>query len=356
MALWVLTLREPQRGASDGLPQPVVRPHAWRDFGRELMAILPPLTVINTARIPGALTINLVALAIIAAVAGGLAWLTENWAQWAAYGLGVYAVFSWVQSLRQRDPPTYRLIWGSPMVILMVVAFGSISFVTYAGSFWGVPYVLRTFYPDPTVPALYIEGLRAAEEVATILGWSAAISAAVGVITGGILSDWWRRHDPRGRLFVNMIAALAPAPIIFVMFTTDNLATFYWLNPFAHIFSSLWVGAAVATLQDVVLPRMRRRRVRPISSARRWWACSRPLLCGKIADIAGGNLQIGVFALYIVPPFTVVALWIAGGGSPSSRRPKSTGHAQPVSRSSYAVRRRRRRRDGAPLFPLGSVR
>src|SRR3954471_17300534 len=32
LALWVLTLREPQRGASDGLPQPIVRPNAWRDF------------------------------------------------------------------------------------------------------------------------------------------------------------------------------------------------------------------------------------------------------------------------------------------------------------------------------------
>src|SRR5205085_4567454 len=45
LALWVLTLREPQRGASDGLPQPVVRPNAWADFGRELTAILPPFTL-----------------------------------------------------------------------------------------------------------------------------------------------------------------------------------------------------------------------------------------------------------------------------------------------------------------------
>src|SRR3712207_1330390 len=50
LALWVLTLREPQRGASDGLPQPIVRPNAWRDFGQELLAILPPLTLINVAR------------------------------------------------------------------------------------------------------------------------------------------------------------------------------------------------------------------------------------------------------------------------------------------------------------------
>jgi MFS family permease len=52
LALWVLTLREPQRGASDGLPQPIVRPNAWREFGRELIAILPPFTLFNVARIP----------------------------------------------------------------------------------------------------------------------------------------------------------------------------------------------------------------------------------------------------------------------------------------------------------------
>ena len=312
LALWVVTLREPQRGASDGLPQPVVRPNAWRDFGRELMAILPPLTLINVSRIPGALAVNLVGLGLIAAAAGALAWLTGNWAQWAAYGLGVYAVFSWVQSLKQRDPPTHRLIWGEPLVITMAVAFGSISFVTYASAFWGPPYVLRTFYPDPTGPALYIEGLRAAEEVATILGWSAAVSAAAGVISGGVIADWWRRHDPRGRLFVNMIAAVVPAPIVFLMFTTESLATFYWLNPLAHLFSSMWVGAAVATLQDVVLPRMRATAgATYILGTTMVGLALGPYYAGKVADLAG-SLRIGVFALFVVPPLTVIALWIAG--------------------------------------------
>ena len=313
IALWVLTLREPQRGASDGLPQPVVRPNAWRDFGRELMAILPPLTLINVSRIPGALGVNLIVLGVVTAAAAGLIWLTGDAPQWAAYGLGVYAVFSWVQSLKPRDPPTYRLIWGTPLVILMAIAFGSISFVTYATAFWGVPYAQHTFYPDPAAPALYIEGLRGVEEVGAILGWSAAVSAAVGVISGGVLSDWWRRHDPRGRLFVNMIAALAPIPIVYVMFTTESLATFYWLNPFAHVFSAMWVGAAVATLQDVVLPRMRATAgATYILGTTMVGLALGPYFAGKMSDLAGGDLRTGIFSLFIVPPFTVAALWIAG--------------------------------------------
>ena len=311
IALWVMTLREPPRGASDGLNQPVVRPNAWRDFGRELVAILPPLTLVNVSRIPGALPTNLSALALVVLVGTALAWLTGNWAQWAAYGLGVYAVFSWVQSLKQRDPPTYRLLWGTPLVITMAIAFGSISFVTYAVAFWGPPYVLRTFYPDPTGPAMFIEGMRATEELAMILGWSAAVSAAVGVILGGVISDWWRRHDARGRLFVNMIAAVVPAPIVFVMFTTDSLELFYWLNPLAHVFSAMWVGAAVATLQDVVLPRMRATAgATYILGTTMVGLALGPYFAGKMADTFE-SLRMGVFSLFVVPPLTVAALWIA---------------------------------------------
>jgi MFS family permease len=312
LALWLLTLREPPRGGLDGIPQPAARPGAWRDFGRELMAILPPLTVINSARMPGALVPNLQALLVIALAAWGLDWLTGTRAQWVAYGIGAYAVFSWVQSLKRRDPPTHRLIWGTPMVILMAVAFGSISFVSYAVSFWGPPYVLRTFYPDPTGAAIYMTGLSAPEEVATILGWSAAVSAAIGVIAGGVLSDWWRRHDPRGRLFVNMIAAVAPIPIVYVMFTAESLATFYWLNPGAHFFGALWVGAAVATLQDVVLPRMRATAgATYILGTTMVGLALGPYFAGKMADIFQ-SLRIGVFSLYVMPIFTVIALWIVG--------------------------------------------
>ena len=312
LALWVLSLREPQRGASDGLPQPIVRPNAWRDFGRELAAILPPLTLFSVARIPGALRLNLFVLALVVAISLLLMWLTGDVPQWAAYGLGTYAVFSWVQSLKHRDQPTWRLIWGTPTTLMLVIAFGSISFVTYAVSFWGPPYVLRTFYPDPTGPANYIGGMSAAEEVATILGWSAALSAAIGVILGGVVSDLWRRRDPRGRLFVNMLSILLAAPFVFFLFTTGSLRAFYWIFPIAHLFSAAWVGAAVATLQDLVLPRMRATAgATYILGTTMVGLALGPYFAGKVADVAQ-NLSAGIFALYIVVPFTLLALWLAG--------------------------------------------
>jgi MFS family permease len=312
LALWVLSLREPQRGASDGLPQPVVRPNAWREFGRELAAILPPLTLLTAARLPGELGRNLIALAIVAAAAAGLMWLTGDVPQWAAYGLGIYAVFSWIQSLKHRDPPTYRLIWGTPMVVVMAIAFGSISFVTYATSFWLPYYVEQTFYPDPLAPSIYLRGMTAKAEIGAILGWGAAFSAAVGVILGGYLSDLWRERDPRGRLFVNMISALVPIPLVWFLLNTDSLGAFYLINPIAHMFASAWVGAAVATLQDMVLPRMRGTAgATYILGTTMVGLALGPYYAGKVSVLAG-DLATGIFALYVVPPFTVLALWLAG--------------------------------------------
>jgi MFS family permease len=310
LALWVLTLKEPQRGASDGLPQPIVRPNAWRDFGRELIAILPPLTLFNVARIPGALVPNLLFLAAVAAATAGLVYVTGDLPQWSAYALGVYAVFSWVQSLKQRDPATYRLIWGTPITLILAAAFGSISFVTYAVSFWGPPYVLRTFYVDPTGPASFVSGMTAPEEVAFIMGWGAAISAAFGVIAGGVIADAWRRRDPRGRIFVNMASVILAALVSWFIFSTDSLATFYWLFPLAHMLGAMWVGAAVATLQDLVLPRMRATAgATYILGTTMVGLALGPYFAGKVADIAD-SLRVGIFALYLIVPFTLLGLWL----------------------------------------------
>jgi len=311
VALWVWTLKEPLRGASDGVPSPVVRPSAWREFGKELGAILPPLTLWSVTRIPGALRPNLIVLALVAAAAFLFWKLTGDAAQWLAYGIGVYAVYSWTQSLRHRDPATHRLIWGTPVTAMLVAAFGSISFITYAVSFWTPPYVLRTFYAAPTDPALILTGMTAAKEVSTILGWSAAAAAAIGVILGGIVSDIWRRHSPGGRLYVNMAAVLLPLPGVAWMFTTADITTFYWLVPYVQMLGSCWVGAAVATLQDLVLPRMRATAgATYILGTSMVGLALGPYVAGKVAAISG-SLATGIAALYVVPPLTLAALWYA---------------------------------------------
>ncbi|HEY5711664.1 MAG TPA: MFS transporter, partial [Allosphingosinicella sp.] len=146
--------------------------------------------------------------------------------------------------------------------------------------------------------------------VATLLGWSAAIAAALGVIAGGVISDYWRRHDPRGRIFVNMLAVILPFPAVWIMYTTHDLSTFYMASPMAQLFGSMWVGAAVATLQDLVLPRMRGTAgATYVLGTTMVGLALGPYFVGKMADVLQ-SLSAGVFCLYAVPPFTLTALWL----------------------------------------------
>jgi MFS family permease len=191
----------------------------------------------------------------------------------------------------------------------MAIAFGSIAFVTYATSFWLPFYAEQTFYPGPLAPARFIEGITAKEEIGLIIGWSAAFSAAIGVILGGYVSDLWRQRDPRGRVFVNMLSVLIPIPIVVAMLSTDNLVLFYVLSPIAHMFASAWVGAAVATLQDVVLPRMRGTAgATYILGTTMVGLALGPYYAGKVSAMTG-DLRTGILALYLVPPLTLIALW-----------------------------------------------
>jgi MFS-type transporter involved in bile tolerance (Atg22 family) len=216
---------------------------------------------------------------------------------------------SWTQSLKHRERPVYRLIYGQPVVLTMAIAFGSIAFVTYATSFWLPFYAEQTFYEGPLSPAVFLGGFTAKEEIGIIIGWTSAVSAAVGVIAGGYISDLWRQRDPRGRLFLNMASIVAPIPLIVIMLTTEDLSLFYILAPIAHMFSSAWVGAAVATLQDVVLPRMRGTAgATYILGTTMVGLALGPYYAGKVSALTG-DLRTGILALYLVPPLTLFALW-----------------------------------------------
>jgi MFS family permease len=193
---------------------------------------------------------------------------------------------------------------------MLAIAFGSISFMTYAISFWIPPYALRTFYADPLGSARYFGGLTAAEEVASIIGWVGAVAAATGVIAGGVASDIWRRYDPRGRLFVSMASVVLHAPLTWLMFTTDDATIFYLIFPLAHFFSAAWIGPAIATLQELVLPRMRGTAgATYILGTTMVGLALGPYFAGKMADVLQ-SLSAGIFALYVVPPFTLLALWL----------------------------------------------
>ncbi len=145
LALWVLTLREPVRGAIDGIPS-AGDPHPWRGFIGQVMLIVPPLTSVGAARRGvGALAANLVVAAALAAAAWILAELAGNPAQFWLVAAGYYAVFSWASHLRAVDLPTFRLTWHTTAFMGIVLAYAVVCYTGYTVSYWAAPYAERTF-------------------------------------------------------------------------------------------------------------------------------------------------------------------------------------------------------------------
>ncbi|HXK25609.1 MAG TPA: MFS transporter [Myxococcota bacterium] len=246
IALWVRSLREPVRGAQDGVVS-ASEPHPFREAMRELRAVLPPFTLWNLVVLGAGARGVVRNLATAAAIALGAAVLirwTGSVAQWAALGLGIYSACSWVQSLRLRDPPAAELILGSRAFRYASLGFASVAFVSYGLGFW--------------VPIHLIRDLKqTSAQVGTIAGLSAALAGFLGVTSGGMLADRLRRRSVVGRLQVGLVTATAPLPLILWLLGTDSARTVYILNFPISILVSMWIGAGASTIADLVLPRMR---------------------------------------------------------------------------------------------------
>ncbi|MEE2703066.1 MAG: MFS transporter [Myxococcota bacterium] len=246
LAVWAATLREPVRGQSEGLVMAQTAERPFHEFGREMMAVIPPLTVWNLARRGGVRHVagNLLAALAIGVVAlGMIEWLGSP-TQWIALGIGLYGAVSWTQALALRDPPAFSLIFRSRAFLYSVCGFSFLGFIGYGLGFWTAPFFLR-------------EHGVSTSEAGTVLGLTAAIAGWAGITLGGIWSDRWRRRSVNGRLYVGILTSLLPVPFAVGMLLTPSTTTAYALNVAVAAAAGLWIGPAASTVNDLVLPRMR---------------------------------------------------------------------------------------------------
>lgn len=308
LAVWVRTLREPPRGLADGHPEPAAQPGAWRAFGRELAAILPPLTLWSVARYPGALRTNLLLLAAIATGATLLAVLTGDRYQWYPLAVGVYAVCSWVQKLRATDRPTFVLLWATPAVGYVLAASACMTVVTYTTFVWIAPYVIRTFGVAPDVAGV-------------MLGVPIGFATAAGVIVGGRISDLWRRRSPLGRIYVCMAAVVLAPPLIAAALSTRDVTLFYVLVPIGGTMANMWLGSGAAAIQESVLPRMRGTAAATFFIATTAGLAVGPYFAGKVSALTG-SLRVGVLSIFVVSPLALFLLWRASRSLGTAERTK----------------------------------
>jgi len=243
MAAWVRTLREPVRGASEGLIT-AKHPAPFKLLGTELASVIPPLNIISIVRYKASLKTNLAAAVAIVLMATGLIWLTGDVMQWIAIGFGIYVTFSWVQSLKMRDPATFSMMFHSKSFVFTLIAFPTIAFVTYGVGFWTAPLLMR------------VHGASAAE-VGLYIGGGSALGGLIAVISGGYLADKLKQRFATGRLMIGFLVVGGTIPMVLMMIYTESLVTAFWLNFFYHIPSALWAGIPPSTASDLVMPRMR---------------------------------------------------------------------------------------------------
>jgi MFS family permease len=246
LAIWVRSLREPVRGAADGIfTEPEEQP--FRHFVSELRSVVPPLTLWHLWRTGAGvrgIALNLAAALIIALAAWGLIAATGSHAQWVALGVGLYAAFSWTGALRQRDPTSAALIFGTPSLSYLMVALSLCAFTGYGIGGWTPVFFIRIHE-------------QSSASVGSIVGITAAVAGMLGVTGGGWLADRLRAASPVGRIYVAILTTTVPIPLALWMLSTDNLVLAYVLNFPLSVFAASWIGVGASTVQDLVLPRMR---------------------------------------------------------------------------------------------------
>lgn len=305
LAIWVFSLKEPLRGAIDGLDTPE-NPHPFRGFVQELFTVIPGFTFFGAAS-RGAMALLLNIAVFLAAL--GAAYLISSVLgsgpglivpsitdQWLLLAIGYYSVFSWATALRQRDYPTFALTWGSPAFMCTILGYGTVAFMAYSASYWGAPYAERVFGVSKVVLGFW-------------LGGGGAMGGFLGVILGGRMADYLFTRTQAGRIWVVLFGLLSPIPFAVVQFTTSSFTLFAILNILVSALAASALGAAAASSQALVLPRMR-----GVATATFFLATTLvglalgPYMAGFVSALNGGDLSAGVLSTLAITPVGFVLL------------------------------------------------
>lgn len=317
LAVWVATLREPVRGAIDGITTPE-DPQPFRGFVRELYTIIPGFTffgaaergwkslVINVAVLMAALlgahlltTVLGSGQGVILRELGTLigAELPPITDQWLLLAIGYYAVFCWAAALRVRDYPTFALTWASPAFMCTILGYGTVAFMAYSASYWGAPYAERTF-----------AGISKSE-LGFFLGGGGAAGGFLGVVLGGRMADILLMRTPSGRVWVILFGLLSPIPFAVIQYTTDSWTLFIVLNAVVGALAASALGAAAATSQSLVLPRMRGTATATFFLATTLVGLALgPYLAGYVSATNGDDLSKGVISTLWIAPIGLALL------------------------------------------------
>jgi MFS family permease len=174
-------------------------------------------------------------------------------------------------------------------------------------------YASTAFAP---VYAQEVLGVSTAKTGAWIGGFG-ALGGFLGVILGGRMSDTLRQTNPAGRIAVIAFGLLAPVLPLWFAFSTvptpgdSDFIRFVALASLTNMLASSALGAAAATTQDLVLPRMRGTATATfLIAATLFGLALGPYLAGYVSATTH-DLGIGVKSILVIVPIGLTLLAFA---------------------------------------------
>jgi MFS transporter, Spinster family, sphingosine-1-phosphate transporter len=264
LAVLLWFLREPERGALDGIATPP-DPHPFRASVQVLGSVLPGFNWLSLSRfkVPsGIWRDNLLWLAGIVGTMAALVILTSQLSprppldfgvvtisphllQWAVIGFGLFVLVNFMQNMKVTDAQAHRVITGSP-TLMMAFAVGALQSI--------INYGMMAFNPS-FIMKQYEQSMG---EAALQFGFVAAGMGIIGPLIWGPLSDKLNQHFPgSGRAWVAMFAmGVSPIMSFWVYFAPDAGGFYLRFIAYSLVLTG-WMPPLYAIMYDQVLPRMR---------------------------------------------------------------------------------------------------
>lgn len=319
LAVLLARLREPVRGAADGLIERS-DPAPWRAAWETLSSTLPGFNFASLRRYRAPAATYAVNLAGLGLIVSGIVLLTRwtngltrtpkpplhlgavtisgNLLQWLVTGFGCYVILNWLQSLKLRDPAAHAVIARTPSLILLFVIAALQSVLNYGIMAFTPSFLIKSFHLSPADVGLHFG----------ILSGGMGI---VGPLIAGPVSDWLRARVRAGRIYV-LLAALVISPFMaFLVYRAPNAQAFYFDFIFYSLALTMWAPPVYASFMDLVLPRMRGTVISfYILTMTIFGLGIGPYAVGLISDTRGGDLGNAMLSLYWLGP-VLVALAVA---------------------------------------------
>nr|WP_250890225.1 MFS transporter [Sphingobium nicotianae] len=320
LAVLLWFLREPKRGAMDGIETPR-DPAPFRASFALLGSVTPGVNFLTLAA-RGATGRNWAAsfgfIVAVVVVMGVMVQLTSTFSprpslefggvsvnphllQWGVMGFGAVVIFNLLQGLSLTDRSTFALIVRSPSM-LIAMAVGALQTV--------INYGIMGFTPS-FIMKIYGESQTA---TAVKFGTLSLVIGVIGPLIAGPLSDWFDRTMPgRGRVWLTLFA-LGVSPFVGIWtYLAEDAGSFYTRFILYSVILTCWIPPLYALMYGLVLPRMRG------IAASTYLIVSTifgvgigPYQVGIVSDATGGDLRIAILSTnWVAVPIVILLLILA---------------------------------------------